>query len=121
MSGGTLTLLEAEGADAGRWEGALADIPGADIYFTPAYTRLFSGLNGDHALGAIWESPRGRAVFPLQIRPLDRLPYWAPAWLGVLAGAPAYDAVSPYGYSGPITDAAAGEAPDLLREFTGAL
>lgn len=121
MSDGTLTLLEAQGADADRWDAALREIPGADVYFTPAWARLFSALDGDQALGALWESKRGRVVFPLQIRPLDRLPFWSSEWLGGLAGAPAYDAVSPYGYSGPLADASAREAPDLINEFTRAL
>ncbi|MDP3937145.1 MAG: GNAT family N-acetyltransferase [Deltaproteobacteria bacterium] len=121
MSGGKLTLLRAEGADAARWTAALEGMPGADIYFTPAYTRLFSELEGDEAIAALWESTRGRALFPLQIRSLARLPFCSPGRLGGRGSTPAYDAASPYGYSGPLVDAPGGEAPDLIREFTGAL
>jgi len=119
---GTLSLLEAEGADAVRWEEALAAMPGADIYFTPAWTRLFAELDGDRPLCALWESGRGRALFPLQVRPLDRLPFWSPRWLGDCAGSPAFDATSPYGYSGPLAEVPdTAEAAGIIKEFMEAL
>ncbi len=121
MSRGTLTLLGADGPDAARWQAALASLPGADVYFTPAYTRLFANLDGDEPLGALWESDRGRALFPLQIRPLDRLPTWSPRWLGAFAETPAFDALSPYGYSGPLTHLGQPEASVLIKEFMNAL
>jgi hypothetical protein len=121
VSRGTLTLLEADGPDAARWEAVLATLPGADVYFTPAYTRLFANLDGDEPLGALWESDRGRALFPLQIRSLAGLPTWSPRWLGAFAETPAFDAVSPYGYSGPLTHLPQAEACVLIREFLDAL
>jgi hypothetical protein len=121
VSRGTLTLLGAEGADAARWQAALETLPQADIYFTPAYTRLLANLDGDEPLGALWESDRGRALFPLQIRPLVRLPLWSSRWLGAYAEIPAFDAVSPYGYSGPLTHLPQPEASVLIKEFLDAL
>jgi serine/alanine adding enzyme len=97
-------------------------MPGADVYFTPAYAALFASLDGDRATCALWESSQGRAIFPLQIRPLTRLPFWSPRWLGGLADSPAYDAISPYGYSGPLTDARSpSEASKIIRIFLDAL
>jgi hypothetical protein len=67
-------------------------------------------------------TPGARAIFPLQLRCLSRLPYWSPRWLGVLAETPAYDAVSPYGYSGPLTDILeVTRATALMRDFLNAL
>ncbi len=122
MAKGTLRLLEARGADAARWEEALAPMPGADIYFTPAWARLFADLDGDRPLCALWESDRGRVLFPLQVRALDRLPFWSSRWLGAYAGTPAFDATSPYGYSGPLAQVEdPAESHRLIREFMDAL
>lgn len=113
MSGGALEILRAEGADAARWREALAGMPGADVYFTPEYTRLFARLDGDEPLALYQETSRGRVLFPLQIRDLARLPFRIPS--GVAA---THDATSPYGYSGPLTDCPAGpEASEIIENF----
>ena len=118
MAKGTLRLLEAQGADAARWEEALAPMPGADIYFTPAYVRLFAELDGDEAAALLWETPRGRVLFPLQIRDLSRLPFWQGAVQRAGVPRARYDATSPYGYSGPLTDVTGGpHAMELVRDF----
>ncbi len=122
MGKGTLRLLEAQGDDAARWEEALAPMPGGDIYFTPAWARLFAGLEGDRPICALWECDGGRALFPLQVRPLDRLPFWSSRWLGAYAATPAYDATSPYGYSGPLAQANdPSETPRIISDFMEAL
>ncbi len=119
---GTLSLLEARGADAARWEEALAPMPGADIYFTPAWARLFAELDGDRPLCALWEGDRGKVLFPLQLRSLNRLPFWTSRWLGATASTPAFDATSPYGYSGPLAQTEdPAETPRIVMEFMDAL
>jgi hypothetical protein len=120
--GGKLELLEAEGEDAARWSAALAPMSGADVYFTPAWTKLFADLDGDRGACAVFESGRGRVLFPLQIRALDRLPFRDSRVLGPLAKARAFDASSPYGYSGPLAAPAGdSDAPALVAEFLEAL
>jgi hypothetical protein len=118
MTAGRLVLLGTEGEEGQRWERAVAAMPGADIYFTPAYNRLFADLNGDEAITAVWEVPGGRFLFPLQIRPLSRLPFMHERWVGSLSSCPCFDAASPYGYSGPLTDAPEGpQSIELMGEF----
>ncbi len=115
MSGERLRVLRATGEEGARWEAALAAMPAADIYFTPAYTRLFADLDGDDAVALLWETPRGRVLFPLQLRDLSRLPFSRDAGAGPGA---THDATSPYGYSGPLTDLPAGpQASELINDF----
>ena len=75
-----------------RWRSTLHGVP-HDFYHFPCYVELAARTDGGFATAYYAEIGAGRMLIPLLIRTLD----------GV-AGAPpqAQDAISPYGYAGPL-------------------
>jgi len=84
-----------------RWRSTLRDVP-HDFYHFPCYVELAARTDGGIPSAYYAEIGAGRMLIPLLMRPLD----------GV-AGAPpqALDAISPYGYAGPLISGHAGDRP----------
>lgn len=75
-----------------RWESTLRDVR-HDFYHLPGYAELAARTDGGSATAYYAEIGGGRILIPLLVRSLD----------GVRSAPPrAHDAVSPYGYAGPL-------------------
>jgi hypothetical protein len=75
-----------------RWEDALRALP-HDVYHLPGYTQTDAELAGGTPVAYVYEEGDRRLLCPLVLRPVP--------------GGAYLDASSPYGYSGPVTNAAA--------------
>jgi Acetyltransferase (GNAT) domain len=97
-------VLSAEGEDARRWTALVNNLPTQrrDIHFLPEYGRIYRDSYGFEPLLAVYSNGDGYVIQPLVRRPLTDLPFLAGA-----ADAGAYtDIANPYGYGGPLSNAA---------------
>jgi CelD/BcsL family acetyltransferase involved in cellulose biosynthesis len=85
-------------ADDPAWTSVLQDAAHS-FHHLPAYVRLAARQEGGEARALLVEGPAGTMLLPLVVRPV---------------GEGAHDAVSPYGYGGPILDRSAD--PDRLHD-----
>jgi len=85
------------------WTDALARI-GHDVYHTPAYVELDARLSAGTAAAFVYQDAGHVLLLPLVLRPVP--------------GSDLRDAVSPYGYPGPISDA---DDPDFWKHACRAL
>jgi hypothetical protein len=104
MSMATATLLTP--ADDG-WADALTRVR-HDVYHLPEYVRLDAGLSGGTPAAVRYDDGGHVLLLPLVVRPVP--------------GTDGYDAASPYGYPGPVSDTAdAGFWARACRAVTGLL
>ncbi|GGL09597.1 GNAT family N-acetyltransferase [Deinococcus radiotolerans] len=82
--------------DDPRWSEVLARVP-HDTYHLPGYARAAAWQEGGRATAFWSRGMGGELLVPLIIRPVPQRPGW-------------FDAVSPYGYPGPLWRGAAGPA-----------
>ncbi len=88
-----LSILDARRPDErAEWVRLWESSAERDVFAHPTYAEQFAG-EGDDVLCAVGLWDDGGVLFPLLLRPIDRLP-WA-------SGAPSRDATTPYGYGGP--------------------
>jgi serine/alanine adding enzyme len=93
------------------WDRALALMPAnrRDVYFESAYALVWQ-LHGDgRAMGAIWNEPHGRVLYPFLLRELATLPGLGAEATGL------HDISTAYGYGGPLVDAGTDDAGVLSR------
>lgn len=101
--------IETLDGDSGAWDRALAAMPARvrDIYFESAYALVWQRHGDGRAMGAIWEEPGARILYPFLMRDLADLPF--------AGGAGFHDITTPYGYGGPIADVESGDAGPMAR------
>lgn len=96
--------------DSRLWLQALSECPRGDVYFSPAYARIYERHKDGEAFCFVLEAEEGRVLYPFLLR---RIPTGlAPAatvkgWL---------DTANPYGYGGPLICAAKRESALRLAE-----
>ena len=93
------------------WDAALERVP-HDVYHLPGYARVDAGLAGGTPVAFVHDGGRHTFLLPLVLRPVP--------------GGTGFDAMSPYGYPGLVSDApldddaswrrAVGSLQDCLRE-----
>ncbi len=81
----------------------------SDIYFDPAYGRLYEGIDGGACTTFLFESANGKVKNTFIKRPVP--------WL--VDGVRYFDAVTPYGYGGPISEAVV-DRKKLASEYAAA-
>lgn len=87
-------------SDSRRWDSIVRTFADYDVYYLSGYVRAFE-LHGDgHPVLIYYSSPGSRAVCVLLIRNLADDPEFA----GVLPSGHYYDAVTPYGYGGLLSE-----------------
>jgi len=103
-------ILDASPANAGKWEQAVVSVPAPDVYFLPGYAAAYEQVESCRALCFIaWEADRlGINVF--LARPVDDLPF-------AIESTGLWDAVTPYGYGGPVFNREALEDPGFVGRF----
>jgi hypothetical protein len=89
--------------DADRWRARLAASPLGDFYHDPAYLAALSARGEGEPLFFHYADGDGAGFHAVLLRPLAALPFAHPY-------AAACDAVSPYGYAGPVISRADGAA-----------
>lgn len=96
--------------ERGLWDRALAAMPPPlrDVYFESSYSLVWQRHGDGRAMGAIWEEPGARVLYPFLLRELGDRP-------GVPADLPCRDITTPYGYGGPIADTPPGDDRALTR------
>src|SRR3954463_13529209 len=78
------------GMDDPAWEDALARVP-HDVYHLPGYARVEAEVNDATPVAFVHVGERSTFLLPLLLRPVP--------------GSAGVDAISPYGYPGPASDA----------------
>ncbi len=104
--------------DRARWRALVAASPGRDAFFLPEYALLFEHLSAGEETARLffWGDGDDYIVYPFFVRPVHHLPFVRAAPPGEIS--PCYDAISPYGYSGPLACIRHSErATDLWRGF----
>src|SRR5581483_6575322 len=97
-------VLSAEGRDAERWRALIGGLPPErrDIHFLPEYGRIYRASYGYEPRLAVLSTNEGYVLQPFVRRPLRELSF--------LAGAPDAatftDIANPYGFGGPLCNAA---------------
>ena len=113
-----MKVLRASGAEGAEWSEALGLFPHPDVYYRPEYARAYEEIGQGMAAAFLLRARGGAVLHPLMLRRIDELP-WASAVPGAVG---ALDAVSPYGYSGPLCSTEGPEArAALLDEFDAVL
>jgi hypothetical protein len=92
-----------------RWQEILKLIP-HDIYHTPGYAAVCAQAHNGEALAYIWRKRDVAAIIPLVVSRFSACDKKNPDD-GI------YDAVSPYGYSGPISTAPGLCEKEILEDF----
>lgn len=92
QSNSVLCLSADNASDAQQWDSLVDSASMADVYYRPAYAIAYQEIGEGKAVAAIVSAGGIRALFPLLLRPVDRLPF-AHAVRG-------FDAATPYGYGG---------------------
>jgi hypothetical protein len=105
------------GPDSPAWERVLAGAE-HDFYHLPGYVRLCARQERGEPVAFVAEQGGRRLLIPLILRPID------PALGGAEGGS--FDAVSPYGYPGPLLGPAVGPGDEVflrraLAEFLAGL
>lgn len=93
------------------WDHALARFPARlrDVYFESGYALVWQGHGDGRAMGAIWEEDGGRVLYVFLLRDLATLSDVGAEAVGLR------DITTPYGYGGPLVDAA--DVPAVLARF----
>ena len=81
-----------------------------DIYYEPAYPRLYETIEHGRALRICVDNEFGSVVSPVILR---RIP--------IETEEPYYDLVTPYGYGGPLITALKGDKAQLIQSFEAAM
>lgn len=79
-------------SDAKQWNLLVDSASMPDVYYRPGYALAYQEIGEGKAVAVVVSVGGVRALFPLLLRPVDRLPF-AHAVRG-------YDAATPYGYGG---------------------
>jgi hypothetical protein len=110
-------ILSAE-KDSARWTALVDALPAEyrDIHFLPEYARIYRDSYGFGAHLAVYATDEGFMIQPFVRRPLGELPFLA----GASDAKNFTDLANPYGFGGPVSNAADPEvARRLYRAFAG--
>lgn len=102
----TFDFQEIRTAAPDEWRAALEEAGPYDFYHTAAYHSLAERHDEGEAILLAWREGGHHVALPLLLRPIDRIPALRQAGKG------RFDAVSVYGYSGPVGRP---PLPDALR------
>jgi hypothetical protein len=103
MSGGwDVRLVRARGDGARAWRDALERLPRRDVYWLPEYAAAYEDIGEGEAAAFIGRRAEDLVIHPVIVRDVTALDWARP--LRAEAGAKRWlDAVTPYGYGGPLT------------------
>jgi hypothetical protein len=103
-----LRILALDEARA-EWDRTFESLPDRrrDVYFSSAYALVWERNGDGRAMGAIWEEPGARILYPFLLRDLARLEG------GFADGL--FDISTAYGYGGPAVDAPSADRGTVAR------
>ncbi|WP_167859291.1 lipid II:glycine glycyltransferase FemX [Paenibacillus cymbidii] len=104
-------------AEPDRWGEALDRVCAHDVYATSSYCDIYEKNGEGSAKLFVYEQEDRIVVYPFLLRPLAGLP----AYERLAPGEMWYDASTPYGYGGPLTNETdLQRRKELLRQFDAA-
>lgn len=111
QTGDVVSLSADNAGEAKQWDLLVDRASAPDVYYRPGYALAYQEMGEGKAIAAIVSAGGVRALFPLLLRSVDRLPFGH-----AVRG---YDAATPYGYGGfllldGVKNIDTGQATELL-------